>query len=210
MRLTALVIAVFLTASAAEAVDRKNLPGRDVTICMPQINDSRVREATRIATRIFDDIGVRLEWKLPAECPVAEDAIRVSFSRGNPNQPANRVLAYAFPFEGSRIVILPDRINAITSHRRFHLTLAYVLVHEITHVLQGISRHSREGIMKAQWTDSDYYQMINLRLSFTNDDIDRLYGGLNSRFAKAQKAASAVGGKSGARLTEMLYPGIMN
>src|SRR6185295_14305416 len=88
MRLTALVIAVFLTASAAEAVDRKNLPGRDVTICMPQINDSRVREATRIATRIFDDIGVRLEWKLPAECPVAEDAIRVSFSRGNPNQPA--------------------------------------------------------------------------------------------------------------------------
>jgi hypothetical protein len=191
MRLKTLVAATFLTAGAAASEDRKNSPGRDVVICMARISDIRVREATRIATRIFGDIGVRLDWRFAGNCPAAADAIQVGFSHDNsPLRPAG-TLAYAYPFEGSRIVVLPDRVRAVRSHTSFHLIFAYVLVHEITHVLQGIARHSPEGIMKPQWTDQDYFEMMHLRLAFTTDDVDRIYDGLDSRFAKTQKSLSA-------------------
>jgi len=37
--------------------------------------------------------------------------------------------------------------------------LAHVLVHEVTHILQGIPRHSESGVMKAQWDSNDFAQM---------------------------------------------------
>ncbi len=92
-----------------------------------------------------------------------------------------QVLAYAYPVEGTRILIFPDRVAAISPEPRFHTTLAYVLVHEVTHILQGVPRHSREGIMKAQWTPGDYFEMIYHRLGFTEDDLALLYAGLERR-----------------------------
>jgi hypothetical protein len=46
-----------------------------------------------------------------------------------------------------------------------------VLVHEITHILQGVDRHSESGIMKAQWTIDDYRAMASKPLSFTPLDV---------------------------------------
>jgi hypothetical protein len=39
--------------------------------------------------------------------------------------------------------------------------LCHVIVHEITHVLENIDRHSAEGIMKAHWSDRDYERSGN-------------------------------------------------
>ena len=58
--------------------------------------------------------------------------------------------------------------------------LAHVLVHEITHILQGITRHSETGIMKAHWTPEDYEEMQLRPLSFTRKDIELIQIGLAS------------------------------
>jgi len=185
MRLKAVVMAVGLTAAAAGAEDRKTSFGPDVAICMQQIGNPRVREASRIATRIFGDIGVRLEWRPSTKCPVAADAVHVSLSSETPKEATTNALAYAFPI-GTRIVILQNRVEAISSGR-FSLVLAYVLVHEITHIFQGSFRHSSEGIMKARWTRNEFCHITDHSLSFTDDDVDLIYDGLDSRFAKTPK-----------------------
>jgi hypothetical protein len=189
MRLKALVMAVGLTAAAAGAEDRKTSVGRDVAICMQQIGNPRVREASRIATRIFGDIGIRLEWRPLTKCPVAADAVHVSLSSETPKEAATHALAYAFPIEGRRIVILQNRVEAI-SYGRFSQVLAYVLVHEISHIFQGSLRHSPTGIMKARWTRNEFCHITDHSLSFTDEDVDLIYDGLDSRFAKTPKVTS--------------------
>ena len=69
--------------------------------------------------------------------------------------------------------------------------LAYVLVHEITHILQGITRHSATGIMKAHWNADDYFAMRKNALTFTADDEELLDAGLDRRLA-GQSATKAV------------------
>jgi hypothetical protein len=59
--------------------------------------------------------------------------------------------------------------------------LAHVLVHEITHILQGVDRHSETGVMKARWTTADYVQIRAQPLPFTDWDIDLIQEGLASR-----------------------------
>jgi hypothetical protein len=49
--------------------------------------------------------------------------------------------------------------------------LAHVLVHEITHALEGVSRHAETGVMKANWTFAGYGQMARL-LEFTPVDAN--------------------------------------
>ncbi len=48
--------------------------------------------------------------------------------------------------------------------------LGHVLTHEITHVLQGVARHSQEGVMKAQWTPKDRTEMRKRPQPFTPYD----------------------------------------
>ena len=59
-------------------------------------------------------------------------------------------LAYALPYEGTHIVILFDRVRKMQPNY-VPAVLAHVLVHEVTHILQGIQRHSESGVMKAHW-----------------------------------------------------------
>ena len=55
--------------------------------------------------------------------------------------------AFALPYEGFHIVVLYDRLAWSGDRPGFApVLLAHVLVHEITHMLQGICRHSMAGI----------------------------------------------------------------
>ena len=66
--------------------------------------------------------------------------------------------------------------------------LAYVLAHEIAHVLQAVDRHSETGVMKASWDKGDYFSMGRGRLKFTPSDIGLIRLVLDTR--KTQSAAS--------------------
>jgi hypothetical protein len=56
-----------------------------------------------------------------------------------------------------------------------------MLVHEITHILQGVSRHSDSGIMKARWEEDDYSHMDTKPLVFTKTHIVLIHQALNAR-----------------------------
>jgi hypothetical protein len=71
--------------------------------------------------------------------------------------------------------------------------MAHVLVHEIAHVLEGIDRHSRTGIMKVRWDDRDYFEMLRNPLPFAPEDADLIHLGLKvSRVAPTLVASSTV------------------
>jgi hypothetical protein len=95
--------------------------------------------------------------------------------------PANLMpdsLAYTGSSEGSHITVFLDRVEQMRAPSN---VLAHVMVHEITHLLQGVNRHSATGIMKEVWTVGDFGGMRLRPLPFTRLDIDLIYAGLAAR-----------------------------
>ena len=62
--------------------------------------------------------------------------------------------------------------------------LAHVLAHEITHVLEGIDRHSESGVMRAHWSSDEMWDMASKPLAFTEEDKYLIHRGLKVRVAK--------------------------
>jgi hypothetical protein len=134
--------------------------------------------ARELAAKMFANIGICLKWKTtepPGES--LQQPIIIDLATG-PEKLMPRALAYALPYEGSHITVFFDRIER-TEYPAF--LLAHVMVHEITHIVQGVSRHSDTGVMKAQWTDRDRSEMRLRPIPFAQEDVDLLYQGLSTR-----------------------------
>jgi hypothetical protein len=71
----------------------------------------------------------------------------------------------------TRIEILYNPIREFGRYDATGHVLAHVLVHEITHVLEGIARHSASGIMKARWEGADYERIYFAPLPFAGEDL---------------------------------------
>lgn len=137
--------------------------------------------AERIASKMFAPIGVKLDWRLQHSCPEG-DTIQIRISVKTSSIAFPGALAHALPYEGVHIVVFYDRIDhSVSSDPRAAVLLAHVLVHEITHVLEGIDRHSETGVMKAHWIQADYVQMRAKPLPFTDRDIQLIHEGIQSR-----------------------------
>lgn len=58
-------------------------------------------------------------------------------------------------------------------YRSFHQSVAdafllgHVLAHELGHVLQGVARHSEEGVLKERWSAAEIQVMPTRQLRFT-------------------------------------------
>ena len=139
--------------------------------------------AKALTTSMFDGIGVRLRWKLgeprPARgCQSAPDAeIVLRFATRTPADLHPGAPAYSLPYAPQsevRVTILYDRVLGLVAGdlNVGAAFLGHVLAHEITHVLQGVARHSQEGVMKAQWTPKDRTEMRKGPLPFTAHDMD--------------------------------------
>ena len=77
-------------------------------------------------------------------------------------------------------MVLYDRLKSGTERSLVPRLLSYVMAHEITHILQGVARHSSTGIMKANWDRTDYFNMGANHLGFTKEDIHLIYLGLDT------------------------------
>ena len=144
-----------------------------------------VHQAQVLAGRMFETIGVIIEWHDFRSCPLAGgQAILVIWA--NPIDGKNRpfALAYSQPFEGTHIRIYYDRV-AILGPGGVPYLLAHVLTHEITHMLQGTDRHSDSGVMKARWNAKDCFEMTRKPLSFTEADVQLILFGAAARVAAA-------------------------
>jgi hypothetical protein len=92
-----------------------------------------------------------------------------------------------------RYILFPDSFAlTLQSHLALNRNgvrsaMAHVLVHEITHLLEGVDRHSATGIMKARWSEGDYFEMRRKPLPFAQEDVNLIHAGLS-----ASRAAGAA------------------
>jgi hypothetical protein len=80
-----------------------------------------------------------------------------------------------FPHSAGRVFVLADRLKKTADPVLLPTLLAHVLVHEITHVLEGVSRHSETGLMKAHWTGKDYMATAHKPLEFDPVDVNIIH-----------------------------------
>jgi len=113
-----------------------------------------------------------------AACPAG--ALQINLSKSTPVTLKPGAMAYALPYEGSHIVVFLDRVQAVAVVRQ-RVLLAHVFVHEITHILEGVSRHSETGVMMAHWNSSDYRTMTLAPLPFAAVDVELIKRGLENR-----------------------------
>ncbi len=156
---------------------------RKVTVCFDEGGTSEVTQrAEMIASKMFRNIGVKLEWHSAGRfCDAQRDqVISVRLSNHTPHNLLPGALAYALPYEGVHIEVFYDRMTNAGNDLLPHI-LAHVLVHEITHIAQGVNIHSASGIMKAHWEEDDYLHMNTKPLAFTEADVIGIYQGLDAR-----------------------------
>jgi hypothetical protein len=150
--------------------------------------------AMSVTSRIFAAAGVRIKWHFgePSrrEAPIP---IIITLTSDTPNELMPGALAYAQVFEGVHIRIFLDRLRrgAIDSGSRPRTyLLAHVMAREITHILEGIDRHSGAGVMESKWTAAEIEQMTVNPLSLAPEDVELIHNGLLLR----QTTASLMGG----------------
>lgn len=160
---------------------------KPVVVCTSGGSRVMVSAATaqQIAGQMFRRIGVDLEWRMASRsCPA--NGIVIELTTYTPADLHPLALAYAMPFEGTRVRVYFDRVRlrAGDSLAREYALLAHVLAHEIAHILQGTDTHSPTGVMKARWDRQDYDQMTRRdRLPFAPVDVLLIQRGLEVRLA---------------------------
>jgi hypothetical protein len=104
--------------------------------------------------KMFANIGIQIEWRSgePVNPPSDTRYVVIELVTGTPADRAPKALAFARPYEGVHITVFFDRIQGDASPDKL---LAHVMAHEVTHLLQGVSRHSETGVMKARWMGKD-------------------------------------------------------
>jgi hypothetical protein len=142
--------------------------------------------AESLASRMFEKAGVSVRWpRRRSKAYGMEQSITVRITSNTPRTFHPGALAYAEPcadqFKGVQIRVFFDQIESSGTSKLVPYLLAHVLVHEITHVLQGIEHHSEEGVMKARWTADDIYQMLDRPLPFDPFDVKLIRRGLANR-----------------------------
>ena len=184
MEITTMLAMAALAAVPAQAGEAEQPLRAAVTACVdmgPQILLGRQAEA--IAGSMFAQAGVDLKWR-PSWGPCPADAIRIAFTINTPAHYFPGALAFSQPYEGVHIRIFLDRVTQTVESRKVPCLLAHVMVHEITHMLQGVSRHSVTGVMKPRWDQGDYSQMAWRPLPFTKGDILLIQLGIKARASR--------------------------
>ena len=199
-----LFAAGLLLVLPASAVD-SNLPASaqaaaKIRVCVNYNNYAAASAMTRAritTSRMFAPAGVALEWYSVgnAACRGSQQTqtIMLDFSTDTPPSQDPGALAYALAYEGVHIVVMFDRIKMRGGGpAQISTLLAHVVTHEIAHLLQGISRHTATGVMKAHWDAKDVVNMAHAPLPFAPEDIDLIQRGLGRRAAGSASAVPPV------------------
>ena len=127
---------ILAAAVAVTAMGGKEQP--KVQLCMTTSvqNSSYIEWSKKIATEIFNEAGVSLEWAARKAC--RPDAIRIRIQDNTAPETHPHAYAYAMPYEGHTIVVLYDRVEKENKGAALPYVLAHVLAHEIGHILDRI------------------------------------------------------------------------
>lgn len=173
--------AMAAAATLATGMTARDHPVREraVTVCMRAGPDAAaVFRAQAAASQIFAAVGVKLVWPSDTRrCAAPATGIVIRLEANTPPDHHPGELAYAMPYERTTIVVFYDRVQAANVPQ----LLAHVLVHEITHLLQGVAVHSASDMMKPRWRPRDLIEMRRTPLQFTDEDVFRIHRGLDAR-----------------------------
>jgi hypothetical protein len=156
-----------------------------------------VTRAQFMTGAMFREIGVDVRWntgnvraKAEAGCGAPIEVQVDATAPGGSRFPSD-ALAYAMPgaHSGVCIHLFMDRITSNRGAAWATIVAAHVLAHEITHVLEGVCRHSEDGVLKAHWTYADFQQMKNHPLPFAQDDVELIRMGIANRIQAATQRA---------------------
>lgn len=134
--------------------------------------------AEALAEQMFKTADIDLKWRTGRP---QSDAIVVELTSRTPPDLHPGALAYAEPFDGVHIRVFYDRLEKMAGYDRAPRLLAHVLVHEITHILEGLEHHSKTGVMKAHWSEEDIFAMARQPLPFDPADVSLIQLGLTHR-----------------------------
>ena len=160
--------------AGAIAYAAENGPG--LAVCVQHreaVNNLVMAQAQAIVTAVFAEASVRIDWLSSRLCRLAAgDTIRLEIDSEVPPRFGPETLAYALPYAASGTTIHVFYARIMENHREFGAEiLGHVIAHEIGHVLEGIARHSPDGLMKAHWGLHDYITMKKQRLFFSAEDV---------------------------------------
>ncbi len=197
MKLTGMLAMAVAAATTVQAGETRK---QRVTVYVQNaatVSDQTINRAEELVSCMFAAADVKIDWR-NGEPPVSSSprAIAMRLVENTPGTEKPGALAYAMPHEGIHIVVFWDRIQ-------FGLTptemLAHVMVHEITHMIEGACRHSESGIMRAQWSEADHKMMKTHPLPFAPEDVDLIHRGLMARAAAEARGNLAA-------ISEGVYP----
>jgi hypothetical protein len=152
-------------------------------------------QAKSLARQMFAGIGVNLQWQgggVRETDKACWPPVEIYLDAGLPGADRPDSMAYAMPYleGGVRIHVFVGRVATMVPADRVGTLLGHVLVHEITHVLQGVSRHSARGVMKAHWDTPDLRAMEVHPLPFDEQDVLLLHAGIKRPPSSALRSTS--------------------
>jgi hypothetical protein len=181
--------AVAMLMAGAWAGNGAQASGRVLTVCLnPGANGSMMYRGEATAAQILTRAGVRLEWRGDERACAEGAGVVVTVSLSTPVNVHPGALAFARPFDRTRIVVFFDRVLTAVGPTVSPKLLGHVLAHEIVHMLQGCDRHSLSGLMKPHWDKRDYDDMQRATLPFTQEDLALIDHGLEWRASRAAPA----------------------
>ena len=146
MRIAVLAIIGALASALVQAEEPLTPVERVVTVCLTGGPGAVIRTPSKaMASKMFAAIGVTVNWREGLrDCP--PQGIFLSLTEETPAALFPGALGYSLPYEGSHIRLFYDRIAHDRPPILVPALLAHVMVHEITHMLQGISEHSAQAM----------------------------------------------------------------
>ena len=187
----AVIVACFLGAQALMAQDA--LPDECVVVGLhdvDQVASFVLFPAEQTAAAIFRDIHVAVYWNRPTGRRGGDCArVEAYFLAGSPATLRPNSWAYTEMRQAgvARIHIFVDRViidrqkdRVGPHHDDDTQRLGLVMAHEIGHALEGVARHSEEGVMKANYTLQDLHAMRKGRLHFASEDAGLIHSALKS------------------------------
>ena len=182
----------FLICYAIMAAGASAAENGPIRICVEHralVSNFVLARAQTVVNAVFSDADIQVEW-LPSRLCMnpLDQLIRIEMDSTAPSRFSPETMAYALPYSamGTTIHIFCDRV--LGDHRDMPAEmLGHVIAHEIGHILEGIARHSPEGLMKPHWNLQDYWRMKKRRLFFAPLDVELMH-----LHAQAVSAGSAT------------------
>ena len=163
-----------MAMAAAGAYAAENGP---IRICIQHrglVNNFVMARAQTVVKGVFSHADIQIEWLSSRRCMNAPDnVIRIEMDSAPPSRFGPETMAYAMPYRatGTTIHVFYDRV--VQDHHDMPAeVLGHVIAHEIGHVLEGVARHSADGLMKPRWNMVDYWRMRRLNLFFAAEDVE--------------------------------------